>query len=200
MSSATLYDNTKYNLLTAKALLTLSWQKITFDLHDLFCPSLPKTAPSLEIRCVSETALHFEFYVISGDIPPRQEKLQGAMSGQPPVTNQPQGGYGVGYNNPQMAYGQPQQVPAYQPMQVGYTAQPGETVVVQPTGMHQYQMPQIPNCPPGMEYLASLDKVTIDQVVHLSEGKLVSCSDITNDQLGISGETGTVARISVFIE
>ncbi len=26
------------------------------------------------------------------------------------------------------------------------------------------------------------------------------CSDITNDQLGISGETGTVARISVFIE
>ncbi len=28
----------------------------------------------------------------------------------------------------------------------------------------------------------------------------VDCSDITNDQLGISGETGMVARISVFIE
>ncbi len=32
------------------------------------------------------------------------------------------------------------------------------------------------------------------------QAKVLVCSDITNDQLGISGETGTVAQISVFIE
>lgn len=85
------------------------------------------------------------------------------MSEKPPVTQQPPAGYGMGYNNPQMGY---------QPAQVAYTSQPGETVVVQPIGVQQFQAPNIPNCPPGMEYLASLDQVQIHQVIHLSEGEI----------------------------
>ena len=64
--------------------------------------------------------------------------------------------------------------PAYQPQQVGQVVHPGETVIVQPMGMETYPTlsPEIAaQCPPGMEYMASLDKVSIFQVIHLSEGK-----------------------------
>ena len=87
-------------------------------------------------------------------------------SEKPPITQQP-GVYGQGYNNIAMQ-------PAYQPQMVGQVANPGETVIVQPIGMAAYPnlSPEIAaQCPPGMEYMASLDKVSIFQVVHLSEGK-----------------------------
>ena len=57
--------------------------------------------------------------------------------------------------------------------QVGQVAHPGETVIVQPMGVSTMNSAPIAGCPPGMEYMASLDKVSIFQVVHLSEGKEV---------------------------
>ena len=89
-------------------------------------------------------------------------------SEKPPITQQP-GTYGQGYDNIAMQ-------PAYQPQQVGQVVHPGETVIVQPMGMGTYPTlsPAIAaQCPPGMEYMASLDKVSIFQVIHLSEGKTI---------------------------
>ena len=96
-------------------------------------------------------------------------------SEKPPITQQPgTGTYGQGYDNIAMQ-------PAYQPQQMGQVVHPGETVIVQPMGMGTYPTlsPEIAaQCPPGMEYMASLDKVSIFQVIHLSEGKTILDLDL----------------------
>ena len=90
------------------------------------------------------------------------------MSGvKAPITQQPPPYGQGGFDNVMMQ-------PAYQPMQVAAVSQPGETVVVQPMGMAQFpalSAQVAAGCPPGMEYIACLDKVSIFQVVHLSEGR-----------------------------
>ncbi len=102
------------------------------------------------------------------------------MSEKPPVTNQPMQGYGGQYGGQyNQGYGQGygQQpiamVPQHQAQVAGQYA-PGETVMVQPVGYGpgpQLNPAIAAQCPPGMEYLASLDRVSIFQVLHLSEGK-----------------------------
>ena len=103
------------------------------------------------------------------------------MSEKPPITNQPMQGYGQGYGGQyggqynqvgQPGYGQQQiaMVPQAQAQVAGQYA-PGETVMVQPVGYGpgpQLNPAIAAQCPPGMEYLASLDRVSIFQVLHLS--------------------------------
>jgi hypothetical protein len=48
-----------------------------------------------------------------------------------------------------------------------------DQVVVQNQGFVQVQMPPpIPNCPPGLEYLAQIDQVIIKQKKELFESKI----------------------------
>jgi len=96
---------------------------------------------------------------------------------------QPQAGYPqpqAGYPQPQAGYPQPQA--GYPQPQAGYPQPHMQPVIAQPESTGQFPMQpmqpqmQIPmdqmvplNCPPGLEYLAMLDQVLIQQKVELLE-------------------------------
>ena len=116
----------------------------------------------------------------------------------PVVTDQPGGFYGgpqqPGYPPPQQPYGQPppqgypppQPQPGYPPPQPGYGQPPpeayGQPMMApppqqayggQPPPPQEMQMQMRPdNCPPGLEYLCSLDQILVKQKVELLEALL----------------------------
>ncbi|XP_063409671.1 phospholipid scramblase 2-like isoform X2 [Mytilus trossulus] len=119
----------------------------------------------------------------------RQRVLQNSMeninmSDQKPTTGQPQGygmqpGYGAppqqGYGGPpQQGYGAPPQ--GYRAPQQGYGAPPqgyapgfGPPPGMAPQQQWAARPDAIPGCPPGLEYLTTLDQMLVKQQVELME-------------------------------
>ncbi|XP_074653998.1 phospholipid scramblase 2-like isoform X2 [Tubulanus polymorphus] len=100
-----------------------------------------------------------------GAPPPGYGQPPPAGYGQPP----PPAAYGqqpVGYGQPPPGYGQPP--PGYGQPQPGYGAPP----MPPPGGRPPTQWmtrPQVPGCPPGLEYLTQIDQLLVHQQVELLE-------------------------------
>uniref|UniRef100_A0A1Y1LCM3 Phospholipid scramblase n=1 Tax=Photinus pyralis TaxID=7054 RepID=A0A1Y1LCM3_PHOPY len=100
-----------------------------------------------------------------GNYPPGSP--QGNYASGPPVTGQPQGNYGP---PPPGAFAPPTNGAHTHPPQPNFSTGPGGVPSGPPASINWMARPQnVPNCPPGLEFLSLVDTLMVNQIFNLAE-------------------------------